>query len=180
MAIQGLTSGFAYTNFGEKNQQSKPQESCKTEHYYQRESSRKSVFQQLQLLWVLFYTQVLQLKRKSQQDHACQVHPTGPNVLTKRSSYKQRISIKNNWQSLANSLDNLLVSFKGAQLRLSGFLYSLWANRRLRWGLLLLLVIAPLSKFIYLLFPQGGFGEYLINTSLITVNNFETYGVEDG
>jgi len=171
MATQGLTSGFAYTNIGERNNQSKPQESCKTEHYFQKESSRKSVFQQLQSLWAFFYMQVSQPIHNKQVDHVYQERRTGLSVLMKRlPNYRLRISSKNS----AAVLNNLSDSLKVSRLKLSGFLYSLWANKRLRWGLLLLLVIAPLSKFIYLLFPEEGFGDYIVNTGLITINNFET------
>jgi hypothetical protein len=37
--------------------------------------------------------------------------------------------------------------------------------------MLTLLVIAPLSKFLYLLFPVDGFGEYLINVGPISILN---------
>ena len=167
MATPGLTSDFAYTNIGERNNQSKPQESCKTEHYFQKESSKKSVFQQLQSLWAFFYMQVSQPVHNRQVDPVYQELRTGLSVLMKKRSYRLKILSRNSWQSLTGSINAI-------QLRLSGFLFSLWANKRLRWGLLLLLIVAPLSKFIYLLFPEEGFGEYILNTGLLTINNFET------
>ena len=42
---------------------------------------------------------------------------------------------------------------------LSGF-YAFWGNKRLQWGLIFILVLAPLAKFSYLLLPKEGFGEY--------------------
>ena len=60
------------------------------------------------------------------------------------------------------------------KIRLFNGLYTFWQNKRLRWGLITLLIIAPLSKFFYLLLPEFGFGEYLIEIgSFKIVNNIE-------
>lgn len=56
-------------------------------------------------------------------------------------------------------------------LRLFNGLYTFWENKRLRWGMFFLLIFAPASKFLYLLFPEGGFGEYLINYGSVRVLN---------
>lgn len=44
-------------------------------------------------------------------------------------------------------------------------------NRRYRWGIILILVIAPFAKHFYLLFPVEGIGEYLVNYGLIQIPN---------
>jgi len=54
--------------------------------------------------------------------------------------------------------------------RLQGGLFSFWKNKRLRWGLLLLLVFAPLSKFIYLILPNE-IGEYIIDIGIWQLPN---------
>jgi hypothetical protein len=56
-------------------------------------------------------------------------------------------------------------------LRLFNGLYTFWENKRLRWGMLFLLIFAPASKFFYLLFPEGGFGEYLVNAGPVKILN---------
>ena len=56
-------------------------------------------------------------------------------------------------------------------LRLFNGLYTFWENKRLRWGMLFLLIFAPAAKFAYLLFPESGFGEYLVNLGPVKVHN---------
>lgn len=171
MDTQGLTRGFAYSNIGAKINKSKPQELCKTEHYYQKESSRKSVFQQLQLLLVSFFGHLFHNKQK--HSHAFPVHQPGQDVKmveTSPSVFSTRISTI--WYFVTSSAKNLKSSIKIFQLRIGGFLYSLWANKRVRWGLILLLIAAPASKLIYLLLPINGFGDYFVNTRFLTIANF--------
>jgi len=62
--------------------------------------------------------------------------------------------------------------YTGYKTRLLNVLYALWKNPRLRTGLILLIIVAPASKFVYLLFPKDGFGEYLIDTSLLKIPNY--------
>lgn len=56
-------------------------------------------------------------------------------------------------------------------IKLTNTLFLLWSDRRLRTGLILLLIIAPLMKFMYFFFPRNGFGEYLINNEFIAIPN---------
>ena len=71
------------------------------------------------------------------------------------------------------------LKFEGFRLRLFNGLYTFWDNKRLRWGMLLLMLLAPLSKFFYLLLPEAGFGDYLLNAGpLQIINNVE--GLENG
>ena len=56
-------------------------------------------------------------------------------------------------------------------LKLNSTLYTLWDNKRLRWGMIILMIIAPLAKYFYLTLPVGGFGEYLINFGPIQIAN---------
>ena len=55
--------------------------------------------------------------------------------------------------------------------RLQSGLHIFWKNKRLRWGMISLLVFAPMAKFVYLLLPEAGFGEYLINVGSIQIPN---------
>lgn len=54
--------------------------------------------------------------------------------------------------------------------RLFDGLYTFWQNKRLRWGLIALLILAPLSKLFYLFLPEH-FGEYLVNIGPIQIQN---------
>ena len=45
-------------------------------------------------------------------------------------------------------------------------------NKRAIAGIIFLVVLAPASKYMYLLFPQEGFGEFLIRSKLVTIPNF--------
>lgn len=55
--------------------------------------------------------------------------------------------------------------------RLHNDLNILWENKRLKWGMITLLVLAPLAKFSYLFFPELGFGEYFIDIGSIQIPN---------
>jgi hypothetical protein len=57
------------------------------------------------------------------------------------------------------------------RIRLFNGLYTFWENKRLRWGLITLLIIAPLSKFFYLLMPIEGFGENFIEIGSFSIPN---------
>lgn len=59
----------------------------------------------------------------------------------------------------------------GLKLRLFNGLYTFWDNKRLRWGMLFLLIIAPLSKYFYLILPEFGFGDYLVNLGSLQISN---------
>ena len=45
------------------------------------------------------------------------------------------------------------------------------SNKRYRWGIIILLVIAPFAKHFYLLFPVTGLGEYIIDNGFIQLPN---------
>jgi len=94
----------------------------------------------------------------------------------------QSVSMTNNNPRKANSFINWILAAKSqfvsnsflqtAQQRISNSLFIFWQNKRLRTGIILLLIIAPLSRFAYLAFPKEGFGEYFINNNWITIKNF--------
>ena len=65
------------------------------------------------------------------------------------------------------------------KLRIYSGLYAFWDSKRLRWGMLLLMLIAPLSRYFYLLLPEIGFGEYLVNFGAIQINN-SIEGLDNG
>jgi hypothetical protein len=117
-------------------------------------------------------TQALHQPMVSLQATTCHVHRdsqatpsagTKKKKLSKNFSDEHRISI-----SFNKLLDFSLEKYK---IRLLNGLYTFWENKRLRWGLLTLMVIAPLTKFLYLLFPEQGFGEYLINVGPFMILN---------
>ena len=86
------------------------------------------------------------------------------NVHVAQDTHASRDAQTKSKRSLQN-LDRL-------RLQILSTLYLFWSNRRLRLGIILLLIVAPATKFIYLAFPKSGFGEFLINSSWITVTNF--------
>ena len=177
-----LKIDFASSNIGETKQRfTKPQNTCETTYYYQNESSRKSVLQQLPSHLARFSGQVFH-KFRPKKDPVSQVIPNGRDVEKTQANYSLSIRLSKYWLLLTSAVTYLSKEINVGRMKIAGFLYSMWANKRLRWSLLLLLVIAPASKMIYLLFPVGGFGEYLINTSLITIPNFieSNYNVETG
>ena len=70
-----------------------------------------------------------------------------------------------------------LYEFKGQKLL--QFLHMLWDNKQIRYGIILIIIVAPIVKNIYLFFPENGFGEYLIDNQWIKVVNFiESYHLE--
>lgn len=96
------------------------------------------------------------------------------------SKKKKKISFVNLERSTSR-LNGLTESLKveGFKLRLFNGLYTFWDNKRLRWGMLLLMIIAPLSKFFYLLLPTEGFGDYLLNVGPLQILN-TIEGLESG
>lgn len=63
------------------------------------------------------------------------------------------------------------LKFEVLKGRLQSGLYIFWKNKRMRWGMITLLVFAPMVKFVYLLLPELGFGEYFINIGSIQIAN---------
>ncbi|MEN8247894.1 MAG: hypothetical protein ABFS32_03110 [Bacteroidota bacterium] len=101
------------------------------------------------------------------------VGQTGRNVQLRSSSNKY---IEGNLLKEAEGTNNAKnyfgsVHITAVKIRVLNALYTFWSNKRLRWGMILLLIAAPLTKFIYLLFPMDGFGVYLINIGSIKVIN---------
>jgi len=72
-----------------------------------------------------------------------------------------------------------VINIDEIKLRVYGGLYAFWDNKRLRWGMVLLMILAPLSKFFYLLLPEAGIGEYLINFGPVQIIN-RVEGLENG
>ncbi len=179
MAKKELTGEYAYSNFGETFNKTKLQKTCETQYYSQKESSEKSVFQQLQLLLEQSSGQVFH-RRQQKQTHAFPEHPNGLNVSkvkTRKLSLRLLLSrtfatLSKGYSYMASVVSNLSGNIQHTRLKIAGFLYSMWANKRLRWGLLLLLIAAPAAKLFYMLFPEFGFGEYLVNNSVAVVPNF--------
>ena len=96
-------------------------------------------------------------------------------TLTTQSAASKKTELSNSFSEdhrIGISFNKLLdFSIEKYKIRLLNGLYTFWENKRLRWGMLTLMVIAPLSKFVYLLFPVEGFGEYLINVGPLMVLN---------
>ena len=72
-----------------------------------------------------------------------------------------------------------IINIDEIKLRVYSGLYAFWDNKRLRWGMVLLMILAPLSKFFYLLLPEAGMGEYLINFGPLQILN-TVEGLENG
>lgn len=104
--------------------------------------------------------------------YASQVDLIGQNVqLNNKSSFSSGSSIgeektPNKVQALFESL-----SFTTIKIRVLNGLYSFWSNKRLRWGMIMLLIIAPLTRYIFMIFPENGFGEYLVNLGPVKIIN---------
>lgn len=172
MDVRELKSDFASSNIGETKQRlTKPQNTCETTYYYQNESSRKSVLQQLPSHLERFSGQVFR-KFRPKKDPVSRDPQIFRDVKKTQTHSSLSIRLNKYWLLLTRAVTYLSNKFNVGRMKFAGFLYSMWANKRLRWGLLLLLIIAPASKMIYLLFPIGGFGEYFVNTNLITIPNF--------
>ena len=121
MAISVLQRGFSYANIGVINQKIKPQKLCNPNNYYQKESSGRSLIQQLRSLWESFFGQQ-QFHRRPVMHLAFQGPPIGQCVgsktLTKTwrpLSYESRLTIT----SILNGLRNDL---KIGRLKILGFL----------------------------------------------------------
>jgi hypothetical protein len=134
--------------------------------------------QQTQPKW-----QMQQNYQSLEDSHVCRVsqhtHSALP-IKRKRqlhSNNNSSGSVSGGYQKLNNLSDSL--KLEGFKIRIFNGLYTFWDNKRLRWGMLLLLLLAPASKFIYMLFPEEGFGQYLLSTGPIQiVNSIE--GLENG
>jgi hypothetical protein len=97
--------------------------------------------------------------------------------LVKNTGINQTIKEKKSPSRLPELSE--IINFDEIKLRVDSGLYAFWDSKRLRWGMLLLMILAPLSKFFYLLLPEYGIGEYLINFgSLQILNTVE--GLENG
>ncbi len=177
MVEKRLTTHYANNNIGENLFKNKPQKLCVDTHYYQKESSNKSDFQSQLLRLASYFGLMFQKEQPPQKtDSVSQEPKIGQNADLR----KQRQSPSANYDKTPS---NFTVDFDVVRLKIGSFLVSIWTDKRLRWGLLLLLVVAPISKLIYVFFPEDGFGTYFISTQFITVPNFiETpdVAVEDG
>jgi hypothetical protein len=92
-------------------------------------------------------------------------------IKTTQNAYGNRLS-----EGAKNSVSSRLVfpdwiNLESLKIRVFNGLYTFWENKRLRWGLILLLIIAPSIKFLYLLFPESGYGDYFINNYYIQIPN---------
>ena len=136
----------------------------------------QTLTQQAQHNW-----QMQQSSPKLERSHVCQASQLTQPVCTTKT---ERLSSSSNATSVSSTykkLNSLTESLRleGFKIRLFNGLYTFWDNKRLRWGLLVLLLFAPATKFLYLLFPMDGFGPYLINMGPIQVLN-TIEGVENG
>jgi hypothetical protein len=172
--VSELFNGIFGKNFFTR----KPNLSCKQE----QQQLKGSFFQHSLLAPVLSYGQKIPLNHSLKmiiQDVKSVSRDTATGPIAK-SKLQQLRSLKSNRPTNNKSLNNNSfeekegfgsLNFQTIKIRLTNTLYELWANPRLRTGLIILLVIAPLSKFFYLIFPKEGFGLYLINNDLLSIPN---------
>ena len=104
--------------------------------------------------------QSIMLKQSSSDTNSKFVKETSINEVIKNEKSSSRLS------GLA-----AVINIDEIKLRIYSGLYAFWDSRRLRWGMLLLMIVAPLSKFSYMLLPVKGFGEYLINIGPLQILN---------
>lgn len=103
---------------------------------------------------------------------ASQERPHFLNVSVSHKRKNQGKSISNSHTPSHTSSSTFIhskavIDFK---TRLFDGLYTFWQNKRLRWGLITLLILAPLSKLFYLFLPDH-FGEYLVNIGPLQILN---------
>jgi hypothetical protein len=169
--VSELFNGIFGKNFFTR----KPNLSC------EQEQSKESFFRHSLLAPVPSYGQKSQ--EISQQMFkaivpASQVIVDGPIVL-KKSKEKLRLlksQPKRKIEGPERKLDSKSlgfgkIDFQTLQIRFTNALFEFWSNPRLRVGLVFVLVIAPLSKFSYLIFPKEGFGLYLVNNEFFSIPN---------
>ena len=127
-------------------------------------------------------SQTLKSQALRETYYASQAQVNGLDVKQK----KQRNNVIQNTTSVEESttrrgLNGLteLLKFEGLKLRLFNGLFTFWDNKRLRWGMLLLMLIAPLSKFFYMVLPEAGFGDYLLNLGPLQIIN-TVEGLDNG
>jgi len=150
----------------------KPIQSCV------KESSKKSVFQSLLLVQDYFYG-LIQAKPillaiaspEAKIGQNVNIKKSGISVLKSTSWTKPQNNASNKPKAKKSIYNFLKLNFHAFKVKSSNSLYVLWENRRLRAGIIILLILAPVSKFFYKLFPQKGFGEFFVNNNLITIKN---------
>lgn len=125
--------------------------------------------------------QMQQSSPNLQPTHVYQAHQLSQPVCTTKTERLKRRSNATSVSSTYKKLNSLTESLRleGFKIRLFNGLYTFWDNKRLRWGLLILLLFAPASKFLYLLFPMEGFGPYLLNMGPVQIIN-TIEGTENG
>lgn len=107
-----------------------------------------------------------------------QAHPTIQSAIStnsRKSSSSQETLEEAKTKSVSDKISLKGISeslqLEGFTIRLFNGLYTFWENKRLRWGLIFLMLLAPAAKFAYFLFPDQGFGEYLLNVGPIKILN---------
>jgi hypothetical protein len=171
--VSELFNGIFGKNFFTR----KPNLSCEQE----QEQSKGSFFQQLLLAPVLSYGQKIPLNPLLKMIipdviFASRDTATGQTAQRKMQPKLHLLSPEQSSNSPSENhpeekqrFGNF--DFQTVKIRFTNTLYEFWANHRLRTGLIILLIIAPLSKFFYLIFPIDGFGLYIINNSFVTIPN---------
>lgn len=178
MAKLGLTYEKTTHNIGADFNKN-PNKKCKELHSYPEEYSNKLVSRLQHWPLVSYFGLMSRNQQQQNKDYVSPEPMIGQSAsLTRtRATRSQSISAESDRAFLSDVKDKL----QEASTSLLEFLYSMWADKRLRWGLLFLLIIAPASKFIYLLFPEAGVGEYFIQSKYLTIPNFiETPGDSKG
>lgn len=96
----------------------------------------------------------------------------GPNVqLSDNKSFVEKEQPKDPKNSGKIGAVFASIEYTRIKIRIFNGLYTFWSNARLRWGMIMLLIVAPASKYIYLIFPKDGFGEYFLNLGPIKIVN---------
>jgi hypothetical protein len=111
-----------------------------------------------------------QLQAQTMKFFAFQAQLHGQTATKRSKTRKTDIGeAKSSGKGLTGFVNSLSVD--KYKIRVFNGLYTFWENKRLRWGLLFLLIIAPLAKFFYLVLPENGFGTYLVNLGPLKIIN---------
>lgn len=147
---------------------------CLSEYY-------QKLFLQVSYLFQVFsygqVTMALTPRHKSLQTglllttHVSQEAHPFPHAQGKKQHQNKSKLTKNSPHTYSSTFINSK-AIEDFKIRLFNGLYTFWQNKRLRWGLITLLILAPISKFFYLLLPEQGFGEYFIEIGSFKINNF--------
>jgi len=168
--------------FGSVDLKTNPKTSCQEKYL------RKSRFQQLYSFVVYSCGQVLQASSlsKYQLSYSTTNHSHSENYLVIQESKGGQSAKQSPSEETKSTYQKVLIAsvklsraiasrFTTLRERANLVLYYFWENKRLRYGIIFLMILGPFMKYMYMFFPEDGFGDYLIYTTYFQVPNFIEY-----